>query len=169
MNTEKLREETNLKIILLLSGLVRENMNRNNNDQLSESIVSCADNIIGLLPHLKSEAVEVSDEEIDEELHKSLSSSRENYLQKVGFLKGAKWMRDKQGIAPCKAVEGKKWTDNDVHLFLNEYVNQLSIKQIKINKPICSNTICESINEFLSNKGVDLCVYYKIFIKEEIK
>ena len=57
---------------------------------------------------------------------------------------------DKQGIAP-REVE-KKWTNNDVHNFLNDYVNKLSIKQIVIKKPICSNTICESINEFLKER-----------------
>ncbi|MEK6880120.1 MAG: hypothetical protein AABY22_10950 [Nanoarchaeota archaeon] len=60
------------------------------------------------LPHLKSEAVEVSDEEIEEMYPKddSLDSIERDYWIQ-GFSDGLKWMRDKQGIAPSKEVEEK--------------------------------------------------------------
>ena len=55
------------------------------------------------LPHLKSEAVEVSDDEIEKQVDKI--DTVWVGIGKHNFIRGAKWMRDKQGIAPCKAVE----------------------------------------------------------------
>lgn len=52
----------------------------------------------------KNKEVEVSDEEIDESYPKDAGYDS---LEKDAWIEGAKRMRDKQGIAPCKEVEEK--------------------------------------------------------------
>ncbi|MES2285816.1 MAG: hypothetical protein V4547_09030 [Bacteroidota bacterium] len=60
-------------------------------------------------PYLSgSEAVEVSDEELNDLVNKINTDWSGNY--RAVFIRGMKFMRDKQGIAPCK-VEEKKGLD----------------------------------------------------------
>lgn len=87
------------------------------------------------------------------EIDKLREAFKKELLNSEGKIKVV-FLKDKNKIVNwfISKLSDKKWTNEDVHFFLNDYVNQLSIKNIKINKPICSNTICESINEFLQFK-----------------
>jgi len=90
MNTEKLREEFYEEMRKWI--IIKTEFNFGDAINLEHAFNF-------FLPYLETKPVEVSDEEIEKR------ASTFNETHKMAFQLGAHWMRDKQGIAPCKAVE----------------------------------------------------------------